>query len=174
MSELSVRLADTGSMTTAVRTPATKTISTEADYPHMGWHDCRIHAISLAEHGEDGALPQVRLMLDLDYIVRWEEPAAAGSHLTFWVAPATLVFEGAWGISGEFGPLYEQLEIADLHKLDPADEHPEPSWHIEGQNFGFHLRAHGFRQHLRATPVHVHRKVLTSQERGGISFALPA
>ena len=172
MPELSAQRADTGPMTSAVH--AAPDTWTEADYPHMGWHDCRIHAISLAEHGEDGALPQVRLMLDLDYIVRWEQPASPDGHLTFWIAPATLVFEGAWGICGEFGPLHEQLEIADIHRLDPADEHPEPSWHVEGQNFGFHLRARGYRQHLRAAPVNVPRKVLTSQERGGVSFALPA
>jgi len=136
----------------------------------MGWHDCRIHAVSLAEHSDDGALPQVRLMIDLDYIVRWDEPGAPGGHLTFWIAPATLVFERAWGIHGEFGPLYEQLEIADIHRLDPTDEHPEPSWHVEGLNFGFHLRATGFRQYLRSAPVPLRRKGLTSAERGGISF----
>ncbi|MBL7256367.1 hypothetical protein [Paractinoplanes lichenicola] len=154
-------------MTAAVAPPTlelTKATSTEADYPTMGWHDCRIHGLSLAEHSDDGALPQVRLMIDLDYIVSWGDAS-------FWISPATLVFEGAWGICGEFGPVFEQLEIADIHRLDPSDGHPEPSWHVEGHNFGFHLRARGYRQHLRSAPRLVHRKVLTSDERGGVSFA---
>ncbi|TDO37879.1 hypothetical protein C8E87_1515 [Paractinoplanes brasiliensis] len=163
------------SPTPSVVVPATpepaKATWTDADYPAMGWHDCRIHGLSLAEHSDDGALPQVRLLIDLDYIVRWADPVEPGHHLTFWISPATLVFDGAWGIRGEFGPLFEQLEIADIHRLDPTDEHPEPSWHVEGHNFGFHLRARGFRQHLRSAPRLVPRKVLTSDERGGVSFA---
>ncbi|MBB4694516.1 hypothetical protein [Paractinoplanes abujensis] len=153
-------------MTAALQPPPApaKATWTDADYPVMGWHDCRIHGLSLAEHSADGALPQVRLMIDLDYIVHWADSAC-------WVAPATLVFDGAWGISGEFGPLFEQLEIADIHRVDPPDQHPEPSWHVEGHNFGFHLRARGFRQHLRSAPQLVRGKGLTSDERGGVSFA---
>ncbi|MBU2670554.1 hypothetical protein KOI35_44345 [Actinoplanes bogorensis] len=157
-------------MTAAVHPPPTPTKATwtDADYPIMAWHDCRIHGISLAGHDE---LLSVRLMIDLDYIVRWVDPVAPEQHLTFWIAPATLVFENAWGVCGEFGPVFEQLEIADIHRLDPTDDHPSPSWHVEGENFGFHLRATGFRQYLRRAPQLVHRKVLTSAERGGVSFA---
>ncbi len=160
-------------MTAAVRPPleVNKATWTDADYAGMGWHDCRIHAVSLAEHSDDDAPPQVRLMLDIDYIVLWVEPEAPEKHYTFWISPATLVFERAWGISGGFGPLFDQMEIADIHRVDPPDEHPEPSWHIEGQNFGFHLRARGYRQYLRRAPRYVHRQLLTADERGGISFA---
>jgi hypothetical protein len=51
-----------------------KAVWTDADFPVMGWHDCRIHAVSVAEH-EDDTLPPTRLLLDLDYIVRWVDPA---------------------------------------------------------------------------------------------------
>ena len=52
-------------MTAAVRPPLDPTPATwtDADYAGMGWHDCRIHAVSLTGHDP---LPGVRLMLDLD------------------------------------------------------------------------------------------------------------
>ncbi|SNY33774.1 hypothetical protein [Paractinoplanes atraurantiacus] len=131
---------------------------TEADYPRMDWHDSRVHAISLA--GE----PQVRLLLDLDYVVR-REPGDG-----FWVAPATLVFDAPWGIGGGFGPLAEPLDIADIHRLPSPDQHPAPVWHIEGHNFAFEVRADGYRQTLRRPPLLVPVPALTWDERGGVTF----
>jgi hypothetical protein len=78
---------------------------TDADFPVMGWHDCRIHAVSVAEY-EDDTLPPTRLLLDLDYIVRWVDPAPRRKYFTFWIAPATLVFEQVWDVTGEIGPLH--------------------------------------------------------------------
>jgi hypothetical protein len=58
---------------------------TDADFSVMGWHDCRIHAISIGE-SEDDTLPPTRLLLDLDYVVRWVESvrphatSPSGSH----------------------------------------------------------------------------------------------
>jgi hypothetical protein len=98
---------------------------TEADLTDMGWHDCRVHAVSVGEY-EDDTLPPARLLLDLDYIVRWVEPAQRDSPFTFWITPATLVFEQAWNITGRLGPLHEVMEIADLHRLDPPDGNPDP------------------------------------------------
>lgn len=143
---------------------------TDADFATMGWHDCRIHAISIGEYDDD-TLPPARVLLDLDYIVRWVSPARAEKHFTFWIAPATLVFESAWSISGQLGPLHETMEIADVHRLDGADSSSDPLWHIEGQNFDLRLRAAGYTQFLRLPPQHVPRQILTSTERSGISFA---
>ncbi|MGX6608169.1 hypothetical protein ACWKSP_39515 [Micromonosporaceae bacterium Da 78-11] len=143
---------------------------TDADFETMGWHDCRIHAVSIGEY-DDQTLPPARLLLDLDYIVRWVQPARGERHFTFWIAPATLVFEGAWNISGQLGPLHEAMEIADIHRIDPADSRSEPKWHIEGQDFDLHLRAAGYTQYLRLPPQHVPRQKLTSAERSGISFS---
>ncbi|RAO62289.1 hypothetical protein LUPAC06_00652 [Micromonospora saelicesensis] len=141
---------------------------TDADFPNMGWHDCRIHAVSI---GVDDTLPPARLLLDLDYIVRWVQPAGGERHFTFWTAPATLVFEGAWNIDGKLGPLHDLMEIADLHRLESPDSSPEPLWHIEGQNFDLRLRAAGYTQFLRMPPQHVPQQILTPAERAGISFA---
>ncbi|MFG1780248.1 hypothetical protein ACGFIR_13955 [Micromonospora sp. NPDC049051] len=143
---------------------------TDADFPSMGWHDCRVHAVSIGEY-EDDTLPPARMLLDLDYIVRWVQPTGQDGRFTFWVAPATLVFERAWNIEGTLGPLHEVMEIADLHRLPSPDSSSEPLWHIEGQNFDLRLRAAAYTQHIRLPPQHVHRQVLTSTERAGISFA---
>ena len=148
----------------------TKATWSDADFATMGWHDCRIHGLSIGEYDDD-TLPPARLLLDLDYIVRWVSPARGRKEFTFWIAPATLVFEGAWDITGQLGPLHEALEIADLHRLDAADGRPDPGLHLEGQNFDLRLRAAGYTQFLRSPPRHVPRQTLTSTERSGVSFA---
>ncbi|MDX3195947.1 hypothetical protein PV458_46755 [Streptomyces sp. MN03-5084-2B] len=145
-----------------------KAVWTDADFPQMGWHDSRVYALGFLE---DDDSPPGRLLLDLDYIVRWVEPARREKHFTFWIAPVTLVFDDAWDITGDIGPLHGDLEIADLHRLDPPDGHPVPLWHIEGHEFDLKLRASGFRQYFRRPPHHVPRQVLTLPERGGLSFA---
>ena len=147
-----------------------KAVWTDADFPVMGWHDCRIRAVSITEY-EDDTVPPARLLLDLDYIVRWVEPVRPEKHFTFWVTPATLVFERAWDITGQLGPLHELLEIADVHRLASPDDQPDPLWHIEGQTFDVRLRAHGYRQYMRMPPQHVSQQVLTLAQRDGISFA---
>ena len=147
-----------------------KGVWTDADFQTMGWHDSHIYAISLLEY-EDETLPPTRLLLDLDYIVQWVDGQPPARHFTFWVAPATLVFDQAWNVTGEFGPLSGALEVADLHRLPPEDDHPDWLWHIEGHQFDLRLRAPGYTQHMRRPPLHVARQRLTLAERGGISVA---
>lgn len=145
-----------------------KAVWTDGDFEQMGWHDSRIHALSLLE---DDDLPPSRLLLDLDYIVRWVEPARRQKYFTFWVAPATLVFDQAWDLTGDVGPLTGHLELADLHRFDSPDDRPHPVWHLEGHEFELRFRARGFRQFFRRPSQHVPRQVLTMAERGGLSFA---
>jgi hypothetical protein len=143
---------------------------TDADFDVMGWHDCRVHAVSLGVREDDG-FPWQRVLIDLDYLVRWVDPAFGRQHFTFWIAPATLVFDEAWAVSGDLDPGNDLLEIADLHRLDPPDDKPDPLWHIEGQNFDLRLRAPGYTQYLRTAPVHSKHQYLTHRERGAPSFA---
>jgi len=139
---------------------------TDADYEVMGWHDSRVHAVSVGEQR-----PLMRLLLDLDYIVKWVDPIAPATTFSFWVTPATLVFDEAWDIEGDLEPTYGLLEVADLHRLDPPDGRPDPLWHIEGQNFELRVRAAGYTQYLRKEPQHVPHQMLTMAQRGGLSFA---
>jgi hypothetical protein len=142
---------------------------TDADFDVMGWHDCRVHAVSIGQ-AEDG-FPWNRVLLDLDYIVKWVDPASGQKHFTFWITPATLVFDEAWDITGQLDPMNDLLEIADLHRLAPPDDQPDPLWHIEGQNFDLRLRAPAYTQYLRKPPIHSTAQYLTQSERGGLSFA---
>jgi hypothetical protein len=159
-------------MTDSLHGPSglSKATWTDADFATMGWHDCRIHAISISEYDDD-TLPPARLLLDLDYIVRWVDPVPGDEHFTFWIAPATLVFDRAWDVSGQLGPMHEAMEIADIHQLEAPDGSTDPLWHLEGQNFDLRLRAAGYTQFLRLPPLHVPRQILTSAERSGLSFA---
>jgi hypothetical protein len=165
-------IAATGPVITLSHGPSglSKATWTDADFSSMGWHDCRVHAVSIGEYADD-TVPPARMLLDLDYIVRWVQPTTSENHFTFWVAPATLVFERAWNIEGTLGPLHQVMEIADIHRLPSPDNTPEPLWHIEGQNFDLRLRAAGYTQHIRLPPQHVPRQSLTSTERAGTSFA---
>lgn len=158
-------------MTATAHLPSglSKATWTEDDFLDMGWHDCTIHALRVAGHGEDEGPP--RLVLDLDYIVRWIQPVAPEPYFTFWIAPATLVFDWPTEIRGRFGPLYDRMELADLHRLDPLDGPPGHIWHLDGQEFDFYVRSVGYRQYIRSEPQHVAQQVLTAAGRGGLSFA---
>jgi hypothetical protein len=159
-------------MTTVPHFPSglSKATWTDADFADMGWHDSRVHAVSITEAVHE-TLTQLRVVLDLDYIVRWVEPERRPRYFTFWVAPATLLFERAWGIDGNLGPLDDGLEVAEIHRLGPPDDEADPLWHIEGHNFELRLRAAGYTQYIRLPPQHVPRQVLSLAERGGVSFA---
>jgi hypothetical protein len=143
---------------------------TDADFEVMGWHDCRVHAVSIGVR--EGNFPWNRVLLDLDYIVKWVDPAPGERHFSFWIAPATLVFDEAWDITGQLDPMNDLLEIAGLYRLASPDHNPDSVWHIDGQNFDLRLRASAYTQYLRKPPIHSAKaQYLTQTERGGLSFA---
>ncbi|NUS29966.1 MAG: hypothetical protein HOV70_19440 [Streptomyces sp.] len=150
-----------------------KGVWSDADFERMGWHDVTIHGLFVER--TDAVLP--RLLFDLDYVVRWVHPTPPETHFSFWVAPATLVFEDVWDLEGnlDFSGLFLDLEIDALHRLPPKDDRPAwsevPLWHIEGHAFDLRFRADGFRQFIRQPPRHARRLVLGHAERGGPSFA---
>jgi len=39
-----------------------------------------------------------RLLLDIDYILQWVAPEPPATTLSFWISPATLVFDPAWDL----------------------------------------------------------------------------
>ena len=75
----------------------TKTVWTGADFDAMDWHDNAIHAIApQPAPGYPG-----RLLLDLDYIVEWVAPESPATTLSFWICPATLVFDPASNLTAD-------------------------------------------------------------------------
>ncbi|MEU8515278.1 hypothetical protein AB0C76_27435 [Kitasatospora sp. NPDC048722] len=144
----------------------------------MGWHDVTIHGICVQPStSPDNPLP--RLLLDIDYIVRWVHPVAPEQHFTFWIAPSTLAFEDVWDFEGDlaFGGMALHLDIDRLHRSAPDDGRggpvhgSDPGWHIEGHYFDLRFRATGYHQYVRQAPLHSKRLVLTHHDRGGLGFA---
>jgi hypothetical protein len=76
-----------------------KPIWTNADFEIMGWHDATVWAMAVVSD-------DFELIFDIDYILRWIDPVPPDPSFSFWVSPATLVFEGVqtlrwkwtWGI----------------------------------------------------------------------------
>jgi hypothetical protein len=149
----------------------TKSLWSDADFEVMGWHDVTIHALCVQPGASDDSLP--RLLLDIDYIVRWIHPVAPETHFSFWIAPSTLAFEDVWDVEGDLGfrGMALSLDIDHLRRSTPEDGRGGPQWHLEGHNFDLTFRATGFRQYLRQAPLHARRLLLTHSERGGLSFA---
>ncbi|HEX2286112.1 MAG TPA: hypothetical protein VHI10_15010 [Mycobacterium sp.] len=149
-----------------------KSVWSDADFDQMGWHDATVHG--LAVHTDEEAETFLsRLLLDLDYIVRWVHPVPPEKYFTFWVSPATLVFDGVWDLEGDIGcaGLVPSLEIVDLHRsLSDDGRHDQPLWHIEGLRFDLKFRASGYAQYLRQPPVLIPGQSLSVAERGGFAF----
>ncbi|MFE2915393.1 hypothetical protein ACFXI0_17220 [Kitasatospora indigofera] len=149
-----------------------KSVWSDADFDEMGWHDATVHGLSVQPTG--GILP--RLLLDLDYIVRWVHPVPPAKRFSFWVSPATLVFEDVFDLEGDldFKGLTLELEIDTVHRLAPDDTRPNfshmPLWHIEGHAFELKFRASGFRQYFRQAPQLVSGQAIPYAERGGCAF----
>jgi len=74
-----------------------KTIWTEADFDAMSWHDNAIHAVAVEPVPDHPG----RLLLDLDYIVGGVRPEPSATRLSFWICPATLVFDEAWDLTAD-------------------------------------------------------------------------
>lgn len=147
-----------------------KSVWTDVDFSEMGWHDATIHGLCVQP--TDGVLP--RLLLDIDYIVRWVHPVPPATYFSFWMAPATLVFEDVWDLEGDldFKGTTLDLEIDGLHRLVPDDgREAHPLWHIEGHAFDLKFRATSYRQYFRKAPALASRQVLSHAQRGGYTFA---
>jgi hypothetical protein len=149
-----------------------KSVWSAADFDQMGWHDAAIHGLALHTEGESETLLS-RLLVDLDYIVRWVHPVPPDGYFSFWVSPATLVFDDVWDLEADIDckGVVPGLEIADLHRLMPDDGRNNlPRWHIEGHAFDMRFRASGYHQYLRRAPVLIPRQSLSLAERGGLAF----
>jgi len=147
--------------------PLEKSVWTDADFDHMGWHDAAVHA--LATEGEDEN--PGRLLLDLDYILEWVPPSGEETRFNFWIAPATLVFDHAWDLTVDIELHTTALEL-ELDAITRTPDQPfgRSTWTLEGHNFTASVTSEGFRQYLRAEPIWSPRQRLDAAQRGSISF----
>ncbi|MGW1073901.1 hypothetical protein [Streptomyces sp. NPDC002537] len=147
-----------------------KSIWSDTDFEEMGWHDATVYGFSMRK--TDEILPD--LLLDLDHIVRWVHPTPPETYFSFWISPATLVFDSVWDLEGDldFKGMAPDLVIDAVHRLPPEDgQQGYPQWHIEGHSFDLKFRASGYRQYFRQPPRLASRQVLPWAERGDCSFA---
>lgn len=146
-----------------------KTVWTDADFEQMGWHDVRIYAIGF--HPE-----RLELWIDVDYILRWDGPEGEDKHYSFWVAPATLVFEGAYDFSCKLVTREGDLSFQEITRSAPKagsylqGKPTEWHWRLELNEGEIGFRAAGYTQFIRRPPTHQITQKLTFDERGGISF----
>jgi hypothetical protein len=150
-----------------------KSVWTEEDFERMGWHDATVHAFAYEPDLSE-------FVLDLDYILKWIRPVEDETHLSFWSAPATLVFENVSRLAIELAP-FPGFEISDIDRVNaqPAEGHErvlgssEWHWTLGFFNGQISFRSTGYTQFIRRTPIPNTTQSLTLEERGGISFARP-
>jgi hypothetical protein len=145
-----------------------KAVWKSADFDVMGWHDATIWSIALV--GD-----QFELLFDIDYIFQWVDPVPPEQYFSFWVSPATLVFEGVQNIVVDIEINYiQQIEVAEINREGPitsADgDLSNWKWVVELQQGRIQFEADGFTQYIRKAPIYGSSQVLDIAQRGGISF----
>lgn len=139
-----------------------KSVWTDEDLEDLGFHDVHVVAMAPRDLLERGPS---RFALDIDYIVQWVHPAPPEPHFSFWICPATLVFDEVYALSGE---LDLDLSIDCITRLGTDLGR---GWHVQGHQFELQLITEGgFTLYLRRPPILAGRQLLTWAERGGVSF----
>jgi hypothetical protein len=146
---------------------------TDADFERMGWHDSPVHAMAfLTETFE--------LAFDIDYLLQWVQPGPGETHFSFWIAPATLVFEHVSDLRINVDSYGGGMTLLDLTREDARptrDGFAGPAedwlWTFDCLEGSIQFRATGFRQTIRRAPIHQGPQRLSLAQRGGISFSEP-
>jgi hypothetical protein len=129
-------------------------VLTDESFGEMAWHDTRIHAVALGDGADE-------LIFDLDYIVRWLEPAEGENHYRIWFAPATLVFAAVTDVQFDIGAWVPHIDIdavrrekltlpEDVVSLDTGSCW---EWTIDCQEGDITFKSSGFHLYFRAEPA---------------------
>jgi hypothetical protein len=150
-----------------------KSVWTHEDFESMGWHDVTIHAITFCPKAYE-------FVLDVDYIFAWVHPEPPSPGFSFWVSPATLVFQNVINFKAQIeDPM--GLQIMDINRKEPrppknADHIPQKiewTWTIELLQGDIEFSSVGFRQYTRRKPVRIPAQQFSTDERGPVSFDRP-
>ena len=145
-----------------------KRFFTEQDFAQMTWRDNPIHAIAFGPGPDE-------LTLDIDYIFKAEVPASAARHPTYWVSPATLVFEGVLELNASY-------KAASVLTLVGLEREPVKEGHLARRFWRWRLNciqgemsflATGYRQFIRRPPELVSHVRLDAGQRGGYDLMCP-
>jgi hypothetical protein len=125
----------------------------ENDFEIMGWHDSHIYAIAF--------LPEkIEIVFDIDYIFQWVHPRKDEKFFSFWVSPATLVFENVYDTEFHIESYDGGLQIDSITRelmgtpvnAQYCGKAEEWIWNIECQEGQIKFRAAGYNQYIRAEP----------------------
>jgi len=133
---------------------------TEEDFENMGWHDCPIYAVRFEDN----------IYLDIDYIFKWNDNGV-GNPFTFWIAPATLVFESPYSLKIDIElEFINGLEIAEV--IRSKGKKGSTIWDIQTQEGIISIGAEKYKQIIRRKPSFQFNQGIKCDERGDISFSL--
>ena len=150
-----------------------KPVWTHEDFDSMGWHDVMIHAITFCPEDYE-------FVLDVDYMFAWVDPEPPSPGYSFWMSPATLVFQNVNNFKAQIeDPL--GLTIMDISRKDPRPPKnveyislkTEWTWTIDLLQGRVEFSAAGYRQYTRRTPIRASQQRFSAENRGGISFDRP-
>ena len=135
-----------------------KKLWTDADFEMMGWHDNLIYKISLKQD----------LELDIDYILKWNEPELEGLSFTFWIAPATLVFKNIKNLTLEVSMAFEEgFEIEDIERTKMQTGF---LWTIITRQGHLQFSCDGYEQFIRQEPFFEFGQTVSFIKRFGHSL----
>ena len=150
-----------------------KSIWSEEDFEQLNWHDVIVHAFSIIPREYD-----YELMLDIDYIFEWINPAPLAKHFSFVIAPATLSFPGAWDIKTDIATrkdILEPISILDIQRKNPRETNTANvfnwDWSIILEQGSIKFNGYGFKQYVRKEPLVLDSNVLEEEHRGVTSFS---
>jgi hypothetical protein len=147
-----------------------KKIWTDVDFNIMGWHDCKIYAISFFDW------EKFELALDIDYIFKWIKGNGSDNYFKFWIAPATLVFKNVYDINVSINSTDFRIdEIVRSNPVRPKNighvgDVFEYEWMVETSSGDINFKSVGYLQFIRQKPNLSDSQLIDIKERGGISF----
>ena len=87
-----------------------KSLWTEQDFDEMGWHDVHIHALAFDSENFE-------LLLDIDFLFAWVDPAPGEKYYSFWISPCTLAFSNVHSLKAQIeGGFGFGLEISEVSR----------------------------------------------------------
>jgi hypothetical protein len=145
-----------------------KPVWSEADFEQMGWHDVHVHAAAFG-------FEILEWWLDIDYIFSWVDPSNGQSCYSFWIAPATLVFETVYDLKMEIESRNGELSLQSIARDQASARNALPNrtewrWVLEFNEGTVTFRSVGFSQFTRRPPILTQAQRLMIEQRGGISF----
>ena len=132
-----------------------KTIWTDADFEKMGWHDNHIYKIRFTDD----------LELDIDYILKWNQPELEGLPFSFWLAPATLVFKTIKDLKFEF-----DFKLEDSFEIEDIERENQNQWTIITRQGDIQFTSNGYEQYIRQDPSYQFGQRISYAERNGYSL----